>query len=312
MSLQLKDLAALDTPAAGADGRPMPLPIALIDEDPAQPRTDFDAETLQELASTIVLHGVCQPVSVRIHPEVPGRYMLNFGARRLRAARLAGKDEIPAFLADPGDGYEQVIENEQREALTPVDLARFVDRQLKAGDSLTEIARRLGKSRGYLTFVNALIDAPDWLIDLYRSGKCRGMTELYELRRLHESKPEAVERWAEGRDSISRTDLSAFKAKSSRTEEGLFAADPIGRVDARNRRTNSRQQEGAFHDAGRATGRRAGKHLVLEAVYRDSRVTIDLSEMPEADGTVFVREADGEKQVVPAAELRLLRITLRP
>ena len=160
MALQLKDLAALDEAPSEAVGQPMSVAVGLIDEDPGQPRTEFDPESLQELALTIADRGVCQPVSVRAHPDAPGRFMLNFGARRLRAARLAGKDEIPAFVADLGDGYAQVIENEQREALKPMELALFVQRRIGAGESLAEIARRLGKTRGYLTFVTALIDAP--------------------------------------------------------------------------------------------------------------------------------------------------------
>src|SRR6476619_5087934 len=102
MPLQLKDLAALGDPAHGASGHPLTVDLGLIDEDPEQPRMEFDPTSLQELASTIADRGVCQPVSVRLHPGVPGRYMLNFGARRLRAARLAGRHEIPAFLADRG------------------------------------------------------------------------------------------------------------------------------------------------------------------------------------------------------------------
>ena len=75
----------------------------------------------------------------------------------------------------------------------------------------SEIARTLGKSRGYLTFISALIDPPPWLLDLYRSGRCRGISELYELRKLHEAQPEAVARWVEGRAHVSRADVQAFK-----------------------------------------------------------------------------------------------------
>ena len=72
--------------------------------------------------------------------------MLNFGTRRLRASRLAGKADIPAFVDETANSYDQVIENEQRAGLTPMALALFVQRRLAEGDSQAEIARRLSKS----------------------------------------------------------------------------------------------------------------------------------------------------------------------
>ena len=81
--------------------------------------------------------------------------------------------EIPAFVDTPSDSFDQVIENEQRESLRPLELALFVQRRIVAGDSQTEIARRLGKSRQYVTYATALIDAPDWLLAAYREGSAR-------------------------------------------------------------------------------------------------------------------------------------------
>lgn len=67
------------------------------------------------------------------------------GARRLRASRLAGKTQIPAFVDETANSYDQVIENEQREGLRPVKLALFIQRQMRTGQSLSEVARRLGQ-----------------------------------------------------------------------------------------------------------------------------------------------------------------------
>ena len=310
MTLQLRDLAALDDVSSEVVGQPMSVAVGLIDEDPGQPRTEFDPESLKELASTIADRGVCQPVSVRAHPDAPGRFMLNFGARRLRAARLAGKNEIPAFVADLGDGYAQVIENEQREALKPMELALFVQRRIGAGESLAEIARRLGKTRGYLTFVTALIDAPEWLLELYRSGKCQGMTELYELRRLHEATPQAVERWVEGRETISRTDLSAFKSETSPAvgaRQGQDASDGIHEVRA------STPVAAPGVQKGKGNGRRGERatSLALEADHGGSTVLIDLSAAPDEDGMIFVREESGDRRAVRVGELRLLRVVAK-
>ena len=211
MHFDLPDMGDVLLGSAAASGAPRRLPLADIDEDPEQPRQEFDAEALNELAATIAARGVRQPVSVRLHPSKPGRWMLNFGARRLRASKLAGKVDIPAFVDAGFDSYDQIIENEQREALKPLELALFVQRRLAAGETRAEIARHLGKSRGYLTFVGALIDAPDWLLDLYRSGKCTGTAELYELRKLHETHPVAVEQWCRGQGSVAREDVVRLK-----------------------------------------------------------------------------------------------------
>src|SRR6476646_1774019 len=178
MPLQLEEyLPNLDDTPIAAEGRPMLVPLDLIDEDPLQPRSEFDAEALGELARTIAARGVLQPVSVRSHPERPGRRMLNFGARRLRASRMAGKTEIPAFVDEPADRYVKVIENEQREGLNPMELALFVKGELDSGKSRTEVAKRLGKSPAYLSYVCALIDARDWLLAVYHRGQCRGIRE---------------------------------------------------------------------------------------------------------------------------------------
>ena len=64
--------------------------------------------------------------------------------------------------------------------------SRFRDERVVLNDKTTEVARRLGKSQTHLSMVCAMIDPPDWLMASYRSGKCQGLRELYELRRLHE------------------------------------------------------------------------------------------------------------------------------
>ena len=120
--VMLETLDLLNAPADLLIGAPMLLLLDSIDEDPDQPRKEFDPDKLAELAETIRERGVRQPVSVRRHPQHADRWILNFGARRLRASRLVGKTDIPAFVDNSPDSYDQVIENEQRENLTPLDL----------------------------------------------------------------------------------------------------------------------------------------------------------------------------------------------
>jgi ParB/RepB/Spo0J family partition protein len=145
MNLPLDQLDLLGTPADLLAGAPLQLAIESIIEDPDQPRNEFDPEGLAELAASIKERGVLQPISVRRHPDQPDCWMLNFGARRLRASKLAGKFDIPAFVDKTADSYDQVIENEQREGLKPLELALFVQRRLAAGDTQAVIAKAAGQ-----------------------------------------------------------------------------------------------------------------------------------------------------------------------
>ncbi|MEO8186418.1 MAG: ParB/RepB/Spo0J family partition protein [Burkholderiaceae bacterium] len=212
MALSLDGLDLLAPGGLPENGTPLRLPIASIDEDPDQPRQEFDGESLAELAATIRDRGVRQPVSVRTHPREPGRWMLNFGARRLRASKLAGLSEIPAFVDQTAISTDQFIENEQRKGLTPLEIALFVQRSLNRGDTQAEIARAIGKSRQYVTMATALIDAPDWLLSAYREGRCRGLNELHELRKLAAEHPQYVEAWTSDRSAITRDRVLALRA----------------------------------------------------------------------------------------------------
>jgi ParB family transcriptional regulator, chromosome partitioning protein len=211
MLLQLDDLAALDAPTLHAAGQPLMLAADAIDEDPDQPRHEFDSNALNELAETIRDRGVRQPISVRPNLQQAGRWVLNFGARRLRASRLAGLKEVPAFIDTTADSYDQLIENEQREGLKPLELALFVQKRLAMGDKQAEIAKRLGKSRQWVTLTTALIEAPDWLLQAYREGRCRGMNELYELRRLHGEHAQSVEAWVTQQAAITRDRIAVLR-----------------------------------------------------------------------------------------------------
>ena len=126
--------------ASAHPGEALRLRLADIDEDPHQPRTVFDAAELQSMADSIRAHGVVQPIVVR--PPVNGRYLLAFGARRLRASRLAEMPDIPAVIrpAGAGDFAEQLVENQQRADLSNTDLAAAIARLVGEGASTKDIS----------------------------------------------------------------------------------------------------------------------------------------------------------------------------
>ena len=311
MRFDLDALEALDV-AASSTGSPVTLPVDLIDEDPAQPRREFDEDALRALASTIGERGVKQPISVRPHPSKPGRWLVNLGARRLRASKLAGKETIPAFIDTATDAYDQVIENEQREGLKPFELAAFAKRQLEEGVSQTEIARRIGKTRGYMTYVAALIDSPEWLVDLYRSGRCRGLTELYELRKLHEDRPGAVSRWLEGRSQVTRSDMPGLKEYVKKPEEPALHLDEILQGPPLMTPTAQAPQVMQQVKANSAPTRleHLPRPLMLQARCESGEVTIDLTVKPEMDGWIYVKAnaGAGRRFLVRAEELRIVRV----
>jgi ParB family transcriptional regulator, chromosome partitioning protein len=142
------------------------LEIALdrIERNPNQPRTSFDEEQLGELAASIAVHGILQPIVVR--PLADGGYQLIAGERRLRAARLAGLDTIPAITRDTDDGETSLelalIENIQRENLNPIETAHGY-RELIDRFGLTHeaVARQVGKSRVAISNSLRLLDLAD-------------------------------------------------------------------------------------------------------------------------------------------------------
>ena len=285
MHFDLPDMGDVLLGSAAASGTPRRLPLADIDEDPEQPRQEFDAEALNELAATIAARGVRQPVSVRLHPSKPGRWMLNFGARRLRASKLAGKVDIPAFVDAGFDSYDQIIENEQREALKPLELALFVKRELEKGASQAEIARRLGKSQTYVTFVRAMIDPPAWLMDVYRLGRCRNAAQLYELRRLHEADPERVEQRLGGLGRIGSGEVDRLK-KGDEADEGPSAKERSPRGSAGVESPSLGQPVSRERSA--IAPRDAQEILVLTASYQGTRVRVQLGALPSRASAVFI------------------------
>lgn len=196
-------------------GKPMEIPLNLIIEDPNQPRTDdnpgFSQESLGELAESIKQsRGVKVPISVQpINAE--GKYVINHGARRFRASKIANMPTIKAFVDDAHDDYDQAVENIQRENFTPMEVALFISKREGLGESRVFIAGRLGKSKGFVTQHAALLAMPDELRALYDNGACRDVLALYELTNLHKKSPDAVLDFLAGNNEISRASIEGLK-----------------------------------------------------------------------------------------------------
>jgi ParB family transcriptional regulator, chromosome partitioning protein len=149
------------------------LPLETIGRNRNQPRREFDAEELAELAASIRENGVLQPVLVF---EDGGLYTLIAGERRWRAAREAGLKAIPAIVRPRVDGRElmklALIENIQREDLNPLDLASGYRALIEDyGMTQEELARGLGLSRSAVANVLRLIKLPTVIKVSLKEGK---------------------------------------------------------------------------------------------------------------------------------------------
>ncbi len=202
-----------------------------IEPNPEQPRMVFEPQALEELASSIREHGVLQPILVR--PLGPNTYQIVAGERRWRASRLAGLETIPALIEEIDDDTAleiAIIENLQREDLTPLDEAAMYDRMIhEHGYSIRKLADKLGKDKGYLENRLRLADAPPEIRELVSLRK-DSLSHAYELMKVED--PKKRRRLAE---QVARGELTLIKLRDKiegrRTREVSADAEAVTAVD---------------------------------------------------------------------------------
>ncbi len=149
------------------------LDINKIIPNPNQPRKHFDEEALQELASSIKLHGVIQPLVVNRAED--GRYMIIAGERRWRASNMAGLTKVPVVIKNYTEKQIKeisIIENLQREDLNPIEAARAI-KQLMDEYNLTQetVSDRIGKSRSSVANTLRLLSLYPDVIKMIEDGR---------------------------------------------------------------------------------------------------------------------------------------------
>ncbi len=140
------------------------IPVADIEANPRQPRTDFDEQALQELAQSIKIHDIIQPLTVS--KMANGKYRLIAGERRLRASKIAGLKEVPAYIRQANDAELlelALLENLQREDLNAVEVALSYKRMMDELEyTQDQVAERMGKDRSTVAnFIRLLKLPPD-------------------------------------------------------------------------------------------------------------------------------------------------------
>jgi len=167
------------------------IPIMIIDPNPYQPRTIFNDDKLLELAESIKVHGVLQPILIR--PKEDGRFEIVAGERRFRASQLIGLTSIPVKIKDMTDTQSleiALIENIQREDINVVEAAKAYRRLMdEFGHTQEELSKSLGKSRSAIANTLRILNLPNEVLKLLSEkqlseGHARAILSVSEENRL--------------------------------------------------------------------------------------------------------------------------------
>jgi len=171
-----RGLAAILSSGAREDAGLREIPVDLIAPNPDQPRREFDEDALVSLSESIAELGILQPLVVR--PKADGSYELVAGERRLRAAKTAGLDHVPAVVRETRDDERlelALVENMAREDLNPLEEARALATLVDdLGLSKEEVARRVGRSRVAVTNMIRTLELPDEVLAMLAGGDLTG------------------------------------------------------------------------------------------------------------------------------------------
>jgi len=188
--------------------------LDLIDPRPDQPRRHFDEEALQSLAESIKRFGLKQPVGLRQKPD--GRYTLVFGERRLRAHKIAGLDRISGVVVTDGDLDElALVENIQREDLSPIETARALQRMIRdRGAEQKVVGAIMGLSPSKMSRYMAILELPDEILSEAETRSDISMTALVEVARAADDSEREL-MWEAAKAHTSTRSLADSRTKAT-------------------------------------------------------------------------------------------------
>ena len=176
----------------------------LISPNPSQPRRDFDDDSLLALAESVKVRGILQPLVVR--PLAGGSYELIAGERRLRAAKIAGLDQVPAVIRETAEADRlelALIENMARQDLNAVEEARACATLVEdLGLTKEEVGRRVGRSRVAVSNLVRMLELPDEVLEMIEAGELSGghgraiLLVKEQSRRLRLARDARAEGWS--------------------------------------------------------------------------------------------------------------------
>lgn len=225
---------------AEREGSLVELPVKDIRPNPLQPRREVDPTALEELKSSIQQAGLLQPIVVRAAPGGAGGFELIAGERRLRACQGLGWEKIPAVRRDVDDRTVltlALIENLQRDDLSPVDEARGYER-LIAEFELTQqdVAIAVGRDRSTVANALRLLKLPDAVLQMLHDGllsvgHARALLALDDPRKVTALAREATSQGLSVRDVEDRVRGGRAPERRPRLKRGLAPAPEVRRVE---------------------------------------------------------------------------------
>jgi ParB family chromosome partitioning protein len=299
------------TAAKAAPGGPLLIDVNLIDEDPQQPRGQdnpgFRPESIAELAASYGPRGPKTPLSLRENPDAPGRYIINHGHRRFRAGKVRGLSHLPAFVDNEYDDADQVIENLQRENMTPREVADYIGRELAKGKKKGEIAERIGKSRSFVSQHVTLLDLPEPIAAAFNSGRVNDVTLVNELVTAYKLNPGEVTNWLTSpSQEVSRGEVKLLREYLSEKLSDASAADGLG-VDG-----GAAAQRGHSSDALPLPRQRLSmqkpRTAVIQVEHAGRNACLVLDRRPSSTGHAWLRYDDGQHSEAELADVRLVAI----
>ncbi len=342
----LGDLSSLldkkSTPAV-TEGTPIQLLVELIDEDENQPRQTFDEEEMEELKQSIAGHNVKVPISVSRHPTKQGRFILNDGARRLRAVKANEFKTIPAFIEEKYSRVEQLLVNKVRADTPPLDKAMAYQREMEE-QSITqrELAIRLNVSPAYVSMHMSLLNMPTPVAEAFHNGRSSDVTLIAELNKAYKKKPEAVKGWlADPEQEITRGSVKLLReyidAQGARQDtppsppksndaatshpnldvRGLAESDPDSGNEAQapveSNGTPAGQEGGERPETSQPADKPVEadkfKKAIVLGSYKKRDARLLTTKRPSADGLAWIKyEDNGEEVEIEIGQLKLNRI----
>lgn len=238
----LDELASLGAMVGGhADDKDFDLIDIDLIYSKAQPRKVF--ERIEELAESLKEIGQQQPIVVS--PDDAGRYVIEQGERRWRAARLAGLDKLYCVITSPAeDANERIIrqltENVQRDDMKLHELSQSVATLIRSGMTVREVARRMGKQESYISNLNYVAELPEPLAKAVEDQQIQDPLAVRKLKKAFEEHPQKVTeqlaQWTTEAADENGTPAPITRAKVSsfvKSLEGGEGAEPVEPTEIR-------------------------------------------------------------------------------
>lgn len=314
------------------DATPMKAALDSLVPYARQARTEFNEESLGELADSIKEIGVVEPLLVR--PMGNGKFEIIAGERRWRAARIASLVEVPVLVRPMDDATADKVhlaENIHRENLSTLDLAQRVQRDLDAaGGNLATVAAKYNKGKPWVSKLSAIAQGGDSMTELVNEGVTADRAVLAAVSSLERKAPERAKALGEqlkaapeksNKRAITEQFMKDERAAAPKAKPGKAAPAAAAKQDGKRKGGAESQpawrvQEGIERDLGEAlivvelspVSSFAAEFVELSKKFGKARLVVSMRHPDEGCAIVQFGNTDAHRRVYRADELRLLSV----